>query len=137
MAAIPISGKNGEALVGATTDVRHILETNTGGAPDFDGDGRVFELTNIRIHNSHGGSQALILLYDDDEGSGPAGSGNTRVGGAIPVPPNSTVAMTWKRGTGPTFRTNIVAETLAAFVPSNGRGEPDQAAPAAAARNFC
>ena len=113
MAAILISGTNGEALVGVTTDVRHILETSTGGTPDFDGDGRVFEPLHLECFNSHATSQAELVLYDDDESSGPTNSSNVRIGGVYPIPPNSLLEKTWERGRGPKFRTNIIASTRA------------------------
>ncbi len=112
MSDIPISGTNGESLDAAATDTRHIMESPTGGAPDFDGDGRVLELLHLVVRNSHAASQALFRMYDDDEISGPAGSGNTRIGPTYIIPPNSVMEKTWPKGTGPSFNTNIVAETV-------------------------
>jgi hypothetical protein len=109
MAAIPISGRNGEALTGSCTDARHILETGTGGAPDFDGDGRIFELLHLVARNSSAASQSELHLWDRDEGSQPATTG--QIGAAIIIAPNTTLEKTWTRGTGPRFRTNITAST--------------------------
>jgi len=113
MAAIPIVGRNGEALTGHSTDARQILETGTGGAPDFDGDGRVFELLHLAAFNSHASSQSELHLWDADEASQVATT--AQIGAPIPIPPNTLVERTWERGFGPRFRTNITATTGSAL----------------------
>ena len=105
--AIPISGQNGEALVGQTVDVRHILETPGETAPNFDGDGRVFELLNLVVTNSAAAVAATLRLWDSDEST--AIVTTTQVGPEIRIAAGDTVKMDWVRGTGPQFRTNITA----------------------------
>lgn len=109
MAAIPIMGRNGEALTGSCTDARHILESPTGGAPDFDGDGRIFELLHLVATNTSAASQTELHLWDVDEGSQPATT--RQIGARIIIAPNTTFEKTWLRGEGPTFRRNITAST--------------------------
>ena len=109
MAAIPIAGRNGEALTGSCSDARHILETGSGGAPDFDGDGRIFELLHLVVTNTSVACAAQMHLWDRDEGSQPATT--SQIGARIIVAPNTTLEKTWQRGEGPRFRTNITAST--------------------------
>ena len=109
MSAIPITGRNGEALTGSCTDARHILETGSGGAPDFDGDGRVFELLHLVATNSSANSATRLHLWDRDEGSQPTTT--LQIGGSYYIAPLTTMEKTWSKGTGPRFRTNIVAST--------------------------
>mgnify|MGYP001608243316 CR=1 FL=1 len=107
MAAIPISGQNGETIVGQTTDVRHILETPGETGPDFDGNGRVFELLNLSITNSHATATLTLRLCDSDEST--AIVTTTQVGPEIRVAAGDTQKIEWARNTGPRFRTNITA----------------------------
>ena len=105
--AIPISGQNGETIVGQTTDVRHILETPGETGPNFDGDGRVFELLNLVVTNSAAAVAATLRLWDSDEST--AIVTTTQVGPEIRIAAGDTIKMEWARGTGPQFRTNITA----------------------------
>ena len=105
--AIPISGQNGEAIVGQTTDVRHILETPGETGPNFDGDGRVFELLNLVVTNSAAAVAATLRLWDSDEST--AIVTTTQTGPEIRIAAGDTVKMEWARGTGPRFRTNLTA----------------------------
>ena len=113
MAAIPVFGRNGEALTGSCTDARAVMETGAGTNPDFDGDGRVFELLHLAVWNNHAASAALLHLWDRDEGSQPTTT--LQVGAPIPCPALALTVRTWERGTGPRFRTNIVASTSRAL----------------------
>ena len=108
--AIPISGQNGETIVSQTVDVRHILETPGETAPNFDGDGRVFELLNLVVTNSHATVALTLRLWDSDETTTVVTT--TQVGPEIRVAAGDTVKMEWARGTGPRFRTNITASQL-------------------------
>ena len=107
MAAIPISGQNGEAIVSFTIDARHILETPGETGPNFDGDGRVFELLNLVVTNASAAVVAVLRLYDSDETTVVVTT--TQVGPEIRIAPADTMKMEWARGTGPRFRTNLVA----------------------------
>lgn len=111
MGSIPVSGRNGEAIVGSSSDIRHILETNSGGARDFDGDQHTFELLHLQAYNSHASSQGVLVLFDSNEST--AAPSSTRVVGPLPVPALSLVDLEWERGSGPKFRVNITAETQA------------------------
>jgi len=108
MAGIRYGGTNGEALT--TADVRHIAESATEGVPDFDGDGRVFELLGLFIPNTNPTTQARIRLYDRNEAT--SVTSNARVGFEIIIPPNDSVSLEWRRGAGPHFRQNIIADMV-------------------------
>jgi len=108
MAGIRYGGTNGEPLT--TADVRQIAETNTEGSPDFDGDGRVFELLGLFIPNIDASTRARVRLYDADEAT--TVTSNRRVGFQIIIPPNDSVTLEFARGSGPRFRTNITADLV-------------------------
>lgn len=109
MAAVRIEGSNAsEPIVSTSVDARHVLESATGGAPDFDGDARIFELLLIRARNS-GSTNSPLEVYDEDETTGTSDSSfTTKKGGDLLVPANTQVEFTWEKGTGPRFRTNII-----------------------------
>lgn len=107
MAGIPVFGQNGEAMVLATVDVRHILETPGETGPDFDGNGRVFELLNLVVTNTSTTLAMILQLYDSDEST--AVVTTTQVGPILRIPPGDTFKMEWARNAGPKFRTNITA----------------------------
>ena len=120
MSVIFVQGQNGEALVGQTTDVRHILETPGETGPNFDGDGRVFELLSLVVPNSAAAVPATLRLWDSDEST--AVVTTTQVGPEIRIAALDTIKMEWARGTGPQFRTNICASlaTNSGTVAANG-----------------
>ena len=105
MALIAIDGINNEVLVDEATDARDILTDLAGNSPDFDGDGRVFELKDVTISNESVTTDAVVELWDANEGAGPAAA-NQRA--TIIVPANSTVERKWETR-GPTFTIGCVA----------------------------
>jgi hypothetical protein len=123
MAEIPISGVNGEAIIAIGTDIRHIMEDDSGNSPDFDGVGRIFELLGIVVTNSHASTDGTFRIYDQDESTTGTGS-NQQLG--IILPYNNTRQLEWRHGAGPKFSTNICATldagTIAALaVQTTGR----------------
>ena len=92
-------GYNDEALADPTTDCRELI---TGA--DFDGEGAVFWLRYIIIRNSHASTDAILELYDQDEGA--ATGANQR--GAIDVPASTTTYIEFP-APGKSFKTNLTA----------------------------
>lgn len=108
MAAIRIEGTNAtEALVSTSVDARHVLESSTGGAPDFDGDGRVFELLYFAAYNS-GSTDTNLEFYDQNETTATSDSSFTTLKAIKHFPSGAYTEYTWEVGTGPRFRTNII-----------------------------
>ena len=105
MALIPIDGINNEVLVDEGTDARDILTDLAGNSPDFNGDGRVFELKELTVSNESVTTDGVVELWDADEGANPAAA-NQRA--TIIVPANSTIERSW-RTRGPTFTIGCVA----------------------------
>ncbi len=95
-------GYNDEALTDPATDCREII---TGA--DFDGDLSVFRLRYITVRNSDAANDAVIQLYDQDEGV--AVSTNLR---AVFDIPHGTTQVIEIPGPGISFKTNIVAAML-------------------------
>lgn len=109
MPGIPIEGTNAtEALVDEGTDIRSIMEDESDNLPDFDGDGRVFELLALEITNEHATQVATVELWDSDEDATFTADPSIQKGTYL-VPAQDTVQFTWARGTGPRFITNITA----------------------------
>lgn len=102
MPGIPVDGINDEALTAVGTDARSILTDEAGNNPDFNGDGRVFELRELTISNSHATLPATFTLYDVDEGAAPAAAVLKLT---LIVPASDSVSRTWKKGAGPRFYT--------------------------------
>ena len=120
MATIPVSGQNGEAIVSQTIDVRHILETAGETAPDFDGNGRVFEMLNLVVPNAHATQVATVRFFDSDETTVVVTT--TQVGPEIRIAAGDTIQMTWARGSGPRFRTNVTMGLSAVSGTVNANG---------------
>src|SRR3990172_574783 len=102
---IAIDGINNEALVDEATDARDLLTDEGGNSPDFDGDGRVFELNDLTAANEHATQQAILEVWDTNEGAAPT-AGLQKL--TIVVPPASTIERRWAQGAGPRFITGIV-----------------------------
>jgi len=93
---IPLSGYNDAVL---TTTVVEIIS-----GEDFDGEGVVFWLRSLMIYNSHASIDAIVDLYDQDEGAVVAA--NQR--GTIIAPYGTTTVVDFP-APGIAFRTNIGA----------------------------
>lgn len=105
MAAIPISGMNVTLI--ASNTWRSILRTASGAAPDFDGDGRVFELLGLLISNTSALSVARLQMWDNDNVTSTP-STVRRVGPELRIAPGDTQKLEWPRGSGPRFTIGIV-----------------------------
>lgn len=103
---IPLDGINNEALVDEATDARDIVTDLGGNSPDFDGDGRIFELNELTISNEHATLTGVIEIWDANEAAAPAAATQKLT---VVVPPNSTVERSWPPGRGPRFTIGCVA----------------------------
>lgn len=101
---IHVSGRTNEILDAVATDVRELI---SGLNPD--GDGRIFYLTELELHNS-GTVLGEVHLYDSDETTALA-VGDALTRGTYFVPANDTLILTFPDGTKP-FVTNLTAGTV-------------------------
>ena len=105
MSLIPLSGHNDEAMSTPAGDARDLITDLAGNSPDFDGDGRVFELLELQVTNEHASQVATFEAYDANEGGGP-GAATQQL--TLMVGPTDTVERSWKLGTGPRFTIGLV-----------------------------
>ena len=108
MAAIRIDGINDEALDDEGTDARDLLTDLAGNSPDFDGDGRIFELLELEVSNEHASAVVVFEMWDANEGAAP-GAANQK--GTFIIPAQDTYSKSWPLGAGPTFATGIVGSS--------------------------
>lgn len=92
-------GYNDEALADPTVDCRELI---TGA--DFNGDNSVFWLRYILVRNDHATDDAILELYDQDEGV----AVGTNLRGKIDVPHGTTQLIEFP-APGLSFNTNITA----------------------------
>jgi len=111
MARYPISGYNDEALTAPATDVREIVAPGY----DLDGRGRVFWLRGISITNEHSTNDAVVELWEQDEGAAVAANQRS----TIYVPASSTVHVDYPEP-GLKFLTNVCASTTAGTINAYG-----------------
>ena len=102
---IPVAGINNEALVDEATDARDLLTDPAGNSPDFDGDGRVFEMQSLVVSNEHATQVAVLEVWDANEAAAPSAAVQRLT---VMVGPTNTVALSWPRGAGPKFSIGCV-----------------------------
>lgn len=106
MSDIPVDGINDEALTAVGTDARDILTDEAGNSPDFNGDGRVYEMLSLTVTNSHATNKGILTVYDADEGASPSAA---KLKLTVEVPAGDSVSLQWDKGSGPQFYTGCVA----------------------------
>jgi hypothetical protein len=111
MARRDLSGHNDEALADPTADARELI---TGA--NFDGESATFHLRGLWFYNADLANDAVIELFDQDEGVAVALNGR----GVIACPAGVTTVVSFEEP-GIMFRTNLTAGinggvgTVAAF----------------------
>ena len=99
---IPVSGQNNELIDVLGTDVRELI---SGLNPD--GDGMIFYLTKLMLHNSHATQLGTFFVADSDE-STTLTTGDAKMRLVLRVPPIDTLIVNFEDGEMP-FVTNMVA----------------------------
>ena len=95
----PISGFSDEAMADPTADCRELIS-----GADFDGAGQEFWLRYIIIRNSHAADDAVLEVYDQNEGV--AVGANLRFVADVPASTTTTIEFP---APGVKFRTNLTA----------------------------
>jgi hypothetical protein len=95
----PRSGHSDEALAAPATDVRELIS-----GADFDGKNCKFWLRGLIIYNSDASQDAVVDIYDQDEGAATAANQRLSI-----VAPFGTTTIVEFSAPGIEFKTNITA----------------------------
>jgi len=101
MAKRDLSGRSDEALTIPATDCRELIS-----GADFDGELATFHLLGIIIYNSDGAADAVVDIYDQDEGVAVAANQQFTI-----VAPFGVTTIVSLDAPGWQFHTNITAAT--------------------------
>lgn len=97
----PYDGNTDEALTIPATDCRELI---TGA--DFDGENAIFWLRGVIIYNSHASTDAVVDVYDQDEGVAVAANQKFTI-----IAPFGVTTIVEFSAPGRSFKTNITAAT--------------------------